>query len=292
MKSKKQLERKIEKQKILIDRYQLFTKWILRRDKDILESQRGRDLIFEIDKIESELVSIDNEPEAKVTDCISFLLPRSCKGVNRGYFQPHSINESAEENNIVNSYCGNPITSEDTCNVLAKKKTCKGCNWRVNNEPVESKTAEEIPIAFEWHNYQTGHSYVDYIPKANMTVMQGYDKIPLYYASRQQPSREIDINTPFFGNSGATVPVESKSVNRRDEVTIKELEDMLTDSTECDDCPFFKAPNEVTDEDIEKAAEEHAIFLGYAGKYNTNIAKQVSFIAGAKAMKNGKIKKQ
>jgi hypothetical protein len=35
-------------------------------------------------------------------------------------------------------------------------------------------------------------------------------------------SKDIDINTPFFGNSGATVPVESKSVNLRDEL-IKEF---------------------------------------------------------------------
>ena len=26
-------------------------------------------------------------------------------------------------------YCGNPITSEDTCNILVKKKTCKGCKF-------------------------------------------------------------------------------------------------------------------------------------------------------------------
>jgi hypothetical protein len=133
-------------------------------------------------------------------------------------------------------------------------------------------------------------------------------------------SKEIDINTPFFGNSGATVPVESKSVNLRDElirfcteltpaetnklnwyeniplvvdnyladrpsneVTIKELEDMLTDSTECDDCPFFKAPNEVTDEDIEKWALK---VQPARGGYITD------YIFSAKAMRDGKIKKQ
>ena len=47
----------------------------------------------------------------------------------------------------------------------------------------------------------------------------------------------------------------------------------------------------VTDNEIEKAAEEHALFLGYGGKYNINTAKQVSFIQGAKAMRDGLIKK-
>lgn len=49
--------------------------------------------------------------------------------------------------------------------------------------------------------------------------------------------------------------------------------------------------NQVTDNEIEKAAEEHALFLGYGGKYNINTAKQVSFIQGAKAMRDGLIKK-
>jgi hypothetical protein len=47
----------------------------------------------------------------------------------------------------------------------------------------------------------------------------------------------------------------------------------------------------VTDNEIEKAAEEHALFLGYGGKYNINTAKQVSFIQGAKSMRDGLIKK-
>lgn len=35
-------------------------------------------------------------------------------------------------------------------------------------------------------------------------------------------------------------------------------------------------------EEIEKAAEAHALFLGHGGKYNINIAKQISFMQGAK----------
>jgi hypothetical protein len=41
----------------------------------------------------------------------------------------------------------------------------------------------KTPTAFEWHNYETGHCYVDYIPRANMTEKDGYTKIPLYEAA-------------------------------------------------------------------------------------------------------------
>ena len=37
------------------------------------------------------------------------------------------------------------------------------------------------PTAFEWHNPQTGHCYVDYIAKPQMGEEDGYTKIPLYH---------------------------------------------------------------------------------------------------------------
>ena len=39
---------------------------------------------------------------------------------------------------------------------------------------------ERKPIAFEWHNFDTGHSYVDYIPHVNKDEKDGYKKRPLY----------------------------------------------------------------------------------------------------------------
>lgn len=48
--------------------------------------------------------------------------------------------------------------------------------------------------------------------------------------------------------------------------------------------------NAITDADIEEWAEKHAAFIGFDNKPNINIAKQVSFIAGAKAMRYGEIK--
>ena len=42
-----------------------------------------------------------------------------------------------EKSNKGSSYCGNPITTEDTCNVLAKKKTCNGCKYQTKVKQLE-----------------------------------------------------------------------------------------------------------------------------------------------------------
>lgn len=36
------------------------------------------------------------------------------------------------------------------------------------------------PIAYEFHNYKTGHCYVDYVEREGMTEKDGYTKISLY----------------------------------------------------------------------------------------------------------------
>ena len=36
------------------------------------------------------------------------------------------------------------------------------------------------PTAFEWHNYATGHCYVDYIERPHMGEKEGYIANPLY----------------------------------------------------------------------------------------------------------------
>jgi hypothetical protein len=38
----------------------------------------------------------------------------------------------------------------------------------------------DSPVAFEFHNQQTGHCYVDYIERAGMTEKEGYTKTPLF----------------------------------------------------------------------------------------------------------------
>ena len=36
------------------------------------------------------------------------------------------------------------------------------------------------PIAYEFHNYETGHCYVDYVEREGMTEKEGYAKISLH----------------------------------------------------------------------------------------------------------------
>lgn len=52
----------IENLKELIEKYQAFTKWILRHDKDIAKSQRGFDHLMEIDKIEKQIRQLESNP--------------------------------------------------------------------------------------------------------------------------------------------------------------------------------------------------------------------------------------
>jgi hypothetical protein len=39
---------------------------------------------------------------------------------------------------------------------------------------------ESNPIAYEYHNQENGHCYVDYIERKGMTEKEGYIKTPLY----------------------------------------------------------------------------------------------------------------
>jgi len=60
-------------------------------------------------------------------------------------------------------------------------------------EQKESKS--EIPRAYEWHNYETGHCYIDYVPhvdgKSNiLDEKNGYTKIPLYAQQPQKVEQE------------------------------------------------------------------------------------------------------
>jgi hypothetical protein len=38
----------------------------------------------------------------------------------------------------------------------------------------------ENASAYEFHNYETGHCYVDYVEREGMTEKEGYTKIALY----------------------------------------------------------------------------------------------------------------
>lgn len=58
-------------------------------------------------------------------------------------------------------------------------------NWVLNKldpnhsiNAIEHNISEKI-IAYEFHNYKTGHCYVDYMARPNMGETEGYKKIPL-----------------------------------------------------------------------------------------------------------------
>ena len=58
----------------------------------------------------------------------------------------------------------------------------------------------KTPTAFEWHNYETGHCYVDYVPhvdgKSNiLDEKNGYTKIPLYSQQPQKEQEEESMNS-------------------------------------------------------------------------------------------------
>lgn len=68
------IEKQIKKLNLIIDAYQVFTKWILRHTSDIHDSQRGRDCLAEIDQREreyrefeqSELSALRDDKEEKL----------------------------------------------------------------------------------------------------------------------------------------------------------------------------------------------------------------------------------
>jgi len=42
------------------------------------------------------------------------------------------------------------------------------------------KLKKKRPVAYEYHNYYTGHCYVDYRAKQDQDEQNGYTKIPLF----------------------------------------------------------------------------------------------------------------
>lgn len=44
----------------------------------------------------------------------------------------------------------------------------------------EKKGGESEPVAYEFHNHETGHCYVDYIEQPEVGEKEGYIKTPLY----------------------------------------------------------------------------------------------------------------
>jgi hypothetical protein len=49
------------------------------------------------------------------------------------------------------------------------------------NEKANGLEPVQQPVAYEFHNYATGHCYVDYISRPGLGEEDGYNEIPLYY---------------------------------------------------------------------------------------------------------------
>lgn len=58
-------EIKTERLDQLIARYRAFTKWVLRCDPEILRSQRGKDFLQEIDRVESKIRKQENDTKSE-----------------------------------------------------------------------------------------------------------------------------------------------------------------------------------------------------------------------------------
>lgn len=52
--------------------------------------------------------------------------------------------------------------------------------WLEGRIDMLSSIRKSEPIAYEFHNYETGHCYVDYVERDGMTEKEGYTKISLY----------------------------------------------------------------------------------------------------------------
>jgi hypothetical protein len=50
----------------------------------------------------------------------------------------------------------------------------------------------KTPIAYEFHNCETGHCYVDYIERNGLGKNQGYTKIPLFKEEKDEPKMSAD----------------------------------------------------------------------------------------------------
>ncbi len=52
--------------------------------------------------------------------------------------------------------------------------------WLEGRTDMLNSIRKDNPIAYEFHNYETGHCYVDYIEREGMTEKEGYTKISLH----------------------------------------------------------------------------------------------------------------
>lgn len=52
--------------------------------------------------------------------------------------------------------------------------------WLEGRTDMLNNIRKDNPIAYEFHNYETGYCYVDYVEREGMTEKEGYTKISLH----------------------------------------------------------------------------------------------------------------
>ena len=76
-----------------------------------------------------------------------------------------------------------------------KVNTKKNVSTNPKSKPLKqgAVSSSKAALAYEFHNFKTGHSYVDYIHKNGMDEKDGYTKIPLYKTSIQDRTETICV---------------------------------------------------------------------------------------------------
>ena len=80
----------------------------------------------------------------------------------------------------------------DILSQLDKGKISYSRMCELINEEAARKE-EPIPVVYEWHNYSTGHCYVDYVAHEGQDENNGYTKKPLYYVMYREPSYPVNF---------------------------------------------------------------------------------------------------
>lgn len=76
-----------------------------------------------------------------------------------------------------------------------KVNTKKKVSTEPKSEPLKqgAVSSSKPALAYEFHNYKTGHCYVDYYARFGMSENEGYTKIPLYKTSIEERTETICI---------------------------------------------------------------------------------------------------
>jgi hypothetical protein len=86
------------------------------------------------------------------------------------HFEPNEAVLLAEH---ISGYLSEKLSELFTSKVKQDESLLKESGENLNKQ-------DDKPTAFEFHNYEAGHCYVDYISRVGQDVRDGYTKLPLY----------------------------------------------------------------------------------------------------------------